>query len=243
MNLVIGLVVGGLFLAILEMRHQGIVATLSSYPVTPPAPVIPPNAIQGQTMVGGSVVDNLIMHNVSAALGQIPVVGPFFQSVLGAFTQASQQRAREATSENQAVDAFIVRGFDPGIVQVVNGYNRAQLSAAEAVNLLDQLWKNFWAEVSSQIQPGRNGCQNGAAIDYSPAHPPTISASQSCGGSWGAACCVATQVIGSSIGRLQQAIIYVDSNGGSKTVVISKVFPSKYSNFSRPAYSVTVQKS
>lgn len=243
MIILVGLVAAGLFVAILELQHQNITSGLNATQATSPAPVaVPANAVVGQTMVGSTAVDAVATQAAGSALSSIPVVGGIASSILGSFMAASQLRAKQATNENSAVDNFITKGFDPGIAQVVNAYNAGQITGAQAVTLLDQLWRNYWAEVSPQIQPGRNGCNSGAGIDYSPMHPPTLSVAQSCSGSWGAACCIGVQVIGSSIGRLQQTIMAVEASGGSRTCGISPVSPSKYSTFSRPAWRVTVQK-
>lgn len=254
MNILIGLVIGGVLLALVEARHQGIGSRISSAsPGQIPPVVIPPSAVPSQVMIGSTAVDaagiqvgSMGLDAGLKALNVVPVVGQIasaaFQAISGIFLAGHIQRQKEAISENAAVDNFITRGFDPGIAKVVNAYNYGQVTGQESVTLLDMLWKHYWAEVSGQIQPGRNGCNSGAGIDYSPGHPPTGGPSQHCAGSWGAACCIGAEVIGSSIGRLQQAIATVEQRGGSQTVVISKVYPSKYSRYTRESYPVTVQR-
>lgn len=206
--------------------------------IPPPLPTLapgPPPAMQG---IAGQVAAGQALATAAEA---IPVVGQAASSIISALDAAHVQRAKEAVSENTAVDNFIP-GFDNAIAQIVAGYNNGSLTAAQAIQLLDQQWHYYWSEVSPVIQPGRNGCNSGASIDYSPGHPPTESVTTSCGGSWGAACCIGVQVIGSSIGRLQQCIAAVDTGGGTAACGISPVVQGKYSNFSRPAYKVVITK-
>lgn len=251
MNLVIGLVAAAFVLAIVEARHKGIGVNASLNVQSLPSNrvnVAPPISSAPQIVVGGSMVDNVAMQGAGMALDQlkrfgsaIPVVGGVLESIAGAFLAAHQQRAREATSENAAVDNFITKGFNPGVVQVANAYNARQISADDALRLLDQLWQSYWAEVGPVIQPGRNGCQSGAAIDYAPGHPPSGGPGSWCGRSgWGAACCLGAEQIGSGLGRLGRAILQVDQQGGSQTVAFAPINPNKYSNFSAPGFSVTV---
>lgn len=206
----------------------------------PPPPIITAGPTSSQAGIAGQVAAGTAIAQAASA---IPVVGGALSSIINGLDAAHIQRAKEATNENVAVDNFIP-GFDNYITQVVNAYNNGAATAAQAISMLDTLWHYYWQEVTPVIQPGRNGCNGGASIDYSPGHPPTESVSQSCSGSWGAACCIGVQVIGSGIGRLQQVIAAVDAGppGTSAQSGIPPVVAGNYSNFTRAAYKVTVTK-
>lgn len=173
---------------------------------------------------------------VSTSLNFIPVVGPIVSAVYSAIASvllaASKKRAAEAENENAAVANFIP-AFDQGVTTIVSAYNGGKITAAEACQLLETLWANYWSECTPQIQPGRNGCNGGAAINSS-------GSNFQCSGSWGAACCVGGGVIRPSIFHLENAINANASSGKPQKAYVQPVYPSGYGGTNRQGYYVPI---
>lgn len=180
--------------------------------------------------------------NAASAVPGAAAIGGALQSLIGIFSQASQQRAKQAVDENSAV-AGAVPGWDSALAQLVNAYNSGQITAAQLASALacpnigggqGPLWVNFWAEVGPKVQPGRNGCQSGSTV---------IASTQSyCGGSYGAGCCVAYDDLMNSAKNVIKALNQTESTGAPATAQVLTVFPSKYGGISRPGYTLTLQK-
>src|SRR5438270_721026 len=113
MNVLIGLVIGGVLLAVLEQRHQSIGAIASLRVGNGSAPPDPYAQYPDQTQIGCSVVDTLdkqglqavqtganALKNVSSA---IPIIGGLVAAAASTLLAAHTARLQHATSENQAV--------------------------------------------------------------------------------------------------------------------------------------------
>jgi hypothetical protein len=182
-----------------------------------------------------------------AGLNTIPVVGPavaaVYSAVAGALVAASKKRAQEAVNENQAVDAAIPP-WDAAIVQTLGLYANGSITYAQLSQLLGTpktdtyyqtgiglCWNNYWSEVGPQVQPGRNGCKSGSVV----------ATTSFCGGSYGAGCCIAYDDMDNSLYAIFQALQQSIAQPG--VPITAKVLPiaaSKYSTFSRGAYTVQV---
>lgn len=154
----------------------------------------------------------------------------------GALFAASKKRAAEAHDENGAA-TLGVQHFDEGLSQIMQAANSGQISASEASQLLDQLMPQYWEIVGPHIQPGRNGCQTGAAIKPATGGPvgsPQGNAYYGClhVKNWGAGCC-----IGNTLNASLENVRYALRNPG-KPVSIFKLFPSKYGFPGREGYNV-----
>src|ERR1700722_11839768 len=157
-----------------------------STPYVPPASIIAPSiavspqAFQQETQIAtskvavgtgvasalvgsGGLLSNLASSGVA---NSIPVVGAAIGAVVSMMMAASAQRAKQATSENQAV-AAAVPYWDKNIAYIVSLYNSGQITNVGAASLIDSAWSAYWSEVTAQIQPGRNGC-NGGAVTQGP---------------------------------------------------------------------------
>jgi hypothetical protein len=212
----------------------------------------------GAAVVGTAVTVGLglaasagLLAASTAALA-IPIAGVVIAAVMAIYSilmSASAARAKAAENENQAVANFVA-AFDTHLSQVVTAFNNGSLgdtwenAATNGVTLLEVLWKNFWSEVTPQIQSGRNGCNSGAAINPS-------GSNFQCTGSWGASCCVGGGVIRPTIYHVENAMtIYAKSCGpgkiGQATVgtpvkaYAQPVYPSKYGGASRQGYYIMI---
>lgn len=156
MPVLIALIIGGVAVAILEMRHQGISANLSAsvssgIPVyTPPTIGAPP-----QLSVGSSVVDDLSAQGEQTGLGlisNIPVVGGILSGIGGSLLAAHEQRLKDATSENQGA-GIITQSFYDTIIQIVNAYNQGRISQSQAIQTAQQLDQQTFAKLRSLVGP------------------------------------------------------------------------------------------
>lgn len=167
--------------------------------------------------------------------GPIGAVVAGVTSLVTSLANGHKVRMQQATDENSAVNLG-VQGYDQGLAQVNQAFIMRSINAVEAIQLVQQIMAYYWAEVNPHIQPGRNGCNGGAAC------PPY----NGCSGSIGAACCVGCyDLIGSNdtgnfppYGNMYFGILgtvqVLQQGGGS--VYYQQVVGSKYGGKNRPAY-------
>ncbi len=168
---------------------------------------------------------------VTAAVAGIGIVG----AIAGALFAAHEQRLKQATDENSAVNLGVA-GFDRDIASVGGAVNAKQITIVQALPLLATIKANYWALVAPHIQPGRNGCQSGAACPGGQVGGKGCTTGQcKCGGSIGGACCVGCCNINGSIAN----IIALYQSGRSGSAEICHVFGSKYGATDRPTYQFT----
>jgi hypothetical protein len=247
MNVLIGVVLGGLLLAILERNHIGIVATVTSGSGSAPGLITPPPlGGYGQIAVGGSMVDDIGTHEglqlAGNALNAVPVVGPAlsqaFDAIAGGLLKAHEQRKREAVDENSA-SAKGVAQVDQAIAAAFNNLNAGRITPAQAAYLLDQGWAQYWGIVGNHIQPGRNGCQNGTALPaYTGGGVGSLQSIAYTGCSannpqqYGAACCIG-MTLKAAIANAKWALV----NRG-RAAPIPKIYANKYGFPGRANYTV-----
>lgn len=219
--------------------------SLSPVPVSPSGPTLgrinafspgggPSGGISGSTV---SAVGTSIAASGQGFLagGPIGAVVAGVTSLLTSLAAGHALRTKQATDENTAMNLG-VKGYDQGLAQVNAAYVARQISASDAIKLVQQIMSYYWQEVTPHIQPGRNGCQGGASC------PPY----KGCSGSIGAACCVGCyDLIGGSTpsnfppyGSMYFGVlgtIAVLQNGGGP-VYYQAVIGSKYGGQARPAY-------
>lgn len=154
-----------------------------------------------------------------------------------ATTLLAQHKARlqGAKNENQAVDQY-VPVFDSFVKQVVDAYNSRQCTAAQAANVCQQfdqyLYKTFRSFVG---QPGTNwNDQTGMA--------------GKCDKSCTVGCCVYFGDLGPVLNNISAVLGFQTSKWGhgdprinGRTIVVPKVYPSKYSSYSRELYTITLK--
>lgn len=169
----------------------------------------------------------------------IPIVGGIVDSLVSYFSAASQKRAGEARNENQAV-ANAIPGWDAYINAVADYYNRGQLTAQQAIQMWENAMANYFAEVSPQIQPDRNGCNSGmiSKQDADSQYP----GMKQCSGSWGAACCVGYADLWNGVMSLEYAVGQTENTGKPSPAIIPAVLASKYGGVNRSAYTITLTR-
>jgi hypothetical protein len=160
--------------------------------------------------------------------------------IIAGLYAAHAARAKGAKSENEAVNAFLP-AFDQGLKTIFQQANSGQLSAADAISAIDNLWAQWWANMAPyQSGPGRadsskGGTQCGSG-QINPAGPcqGTIGGHK-CDKSCTAGCCVGCQALYQTI--LQAVQVFQNPAGGSITAC--SVSGSKYGASARGSYSLT----
>jgi hypothetical protein len=249
MNVLIGVVIGGVLLALLEGRHQSITATISADGSIVPR-LQPPQLIPQQVMVGSTAVDGAALgigiqgaemglESVKSIASAVPIVGSIIGAIGGALLAAHAQRAHEATDENSAVTKAVAQ-VDQTIAAAFNNLNDRKITPAQAKGLLNQAWAWYWSIIGTHIQPDRNGCKNGAA-NIPISGGPTLNPDTYHGcppkafADWGAACCIGSAIKAS----LANCIWAVDHPRQSAPVVT--LYGSKYGFPGRAGYRVVYQ--
>jgi hypothetical protein len=154
--------------------------------------------------------------------------------LIGGLLAAHALRKKQAKDENSAMNLG-VQGFDDGLRQIQSDFNAGRIDANGAMQAVQVLLSNYWDLVSPYIQPGRNGCQSGAAC-------PSMVPANYCSGDIGAACCVGCADLVPSIAGPNGVMAAIagmsGSSSGPHTAEILKVFGSKYGGRERGAYTL-----
>lgn len=248
------------------------VAPIAANPVTPPQTTLIPNigssitassiqqempsntastAVGISGMVGSSSV---VLAHVGLAASAVPVVGVAVAAVAAitsALLAAHQQRIKAARDENSATNLG-VQGWDKAMQQINAAYNARQLTATDAISLVQLVMQQFWQEVTPHIQSGRNGCNGGSGC------PPWPAKGNGCSGNIGAACCVgcydleggpSSHVFGPADGGDNSTAYFFGSQGtqivlahGGGKVLYQHVYGSKYGGADRPGYILNWQQ-
>jgi cytoskeletal protein RodZ len=250
------LILAGLFVLYEVMAQQRTIAALTQNQTqagTSSALPLPAYQTVAPASSNATQEESSATSAVSVGLNFIPVAGPAisaaFNILAGGLIAASAKRAAEAKNENAAV-AAAVPGWDKAVAQVVAAYNAGQIAAGDVEQFLacpqsndptvisgqGLLWKNFWNECGPQVQPGRNGCQNGTTVQ-----PSSVSY---CGGTtYGASCCVAYDDLKNSCVAMLEALNKAEAQPGvAQNATVLAVYASKYGGVNRPAYTVTFKK-
>jgi hypothetical protein len=202
------------------------------------------NAAGSAVSIGAATLASpTILKALSVGANVVPIVGQVVSAlaaITAALLSAHNARIKQARDENSAMNLG-VQGYDQGLATINNYFVTRQITAVEAIQLVQTVMANYWAEVNPHIQPGRNGCAGGALC------PPAKAGVNPCTGSIGAACCVGCyNLVGSSeaqstpqgmmFGGALGTIAVLQQGGG--TVYYTEVYGSKYGGVQRNAYTL-----
>lgn len=194
---------------------------------------------------GGGAAEGAAMASwagpIGAAVGV--VVG-----LVGGLLAAHEMRAKQARNENQAVN-LAYSTWDSDLKQIYQAFKAGQISSSDAISAIEQtLMPGYWTIVSPQIQPGRNGCQNGTlcppdtAPSPSPGFTPASPGPQPCAGSIGAACCLGCYPLLESLSNPNGIIAAINGQSispkGPYSAEILAIGASKYGTSYRAPYSL-----
>jgi hypothetical protein len=214
----------------------------SSYPVTPTQPSGFTGSQAGSAIGAVNSATGAIEGALKAGSSlakAVPIIGGVIDSLISYFSAASQKRAQQARTENQAV-ANAVPGWDNALNQIVNAYNNGNITASQVSQAMRVIWQNYWNEVGPQVQPDRNACQSGTM-------PKSVADSQfpgmkQCSGPWGAGCCVAYADLANGEIAINAAVALTEKTGQPAPATIPAVFASKYGGSNRAAYTVIFRR-
>lgn len=264
MNLLVGLVVGGVLLALVEMQHQGISASAAlrvGQSTVPPAPY-PQYA--GQTQVGASMVDQIdkgalqgvsiagnALKNISSV---IPIIGSVVAAIGGQLLAAHTARIAHAKSENVAVANLMPR-WQADFVDIVQKYNGGAVTRAQAmagVRKLDQQTKGYLKSHVGASGPVGTQSLSGTAWSGKPTGCPGADVSHSacldggadgsCGGphpcnrQCTVGCCVYYNYLEPAMDCLYKRL----ARGGVQGVGVPAIPGNKYGFPNYPAFAVQI---
>jgi hypothetical protein len=183
----------------------------------------------GGSSFSGGTSAGIAVGAASAAIG-----------IFAGLWAAHEKRISQAKDENTAV-TLAQQQVDEVVKTVFQYMNSHQATPDQGRAMLTQAWSMYWQIIGNHIQPGRNGCANGAAIQtfpgvvYSMGEKIPIGTYKGCGDikDWGAACCIGS-VIKSSLANMLRLTYYPHN-----TAKMFKIFPSIYGNPGREEYLVT----
>jgi hypothetical protein len=167
---------------------------------------------------------------VAAAAG-IAIVG----SIVASLLQAHQARLKGATNENNAVDQY-VPVFDSFVSNLVAAWNGGQATAAEVAQAAQQFDKAIYNALRSLVgSPGT-------------AWNDSIGMSGQCNSSCTVGCCVYFGDLGPVLNNISYVLGFPTGKWGQgdprisgRTITVPKVYPSKYSSYTRALYTITLK--
>jgi hypothetical protein len=172
-----------------------------------------------------------------AAAGPIGAAAGAIVGLIAGFMAGHELRKKQAKNENASVNLG-VPAFDQGLTKLQQAYKAGQISPTDVQQGVSVLLQNFWQEVAPNIQPGRNGCNNGSScpIDTS------AQGRQPCTGNIGAACCVGcfplTESVTGPTGVLAALAGQSASNKGPYVAEMMAIGASKYGTSYRAPYTL-----
>jgi hypothetical protein len=185
---------------------------------------------EGTAIAGG--IGAASVAGTSLALGAATAGIGAAVGIFAALWAAHEKRVKEAKDENSSVNLG-VQQVDQVVKTVFGALNAGQMSVSQAMQGIQVAWQQYWQLVAPHIQPGRNGCQAGAAI------PIGTKAYFKCPGnstfdkSWGGGCCVGSTIRAS----LDNCLKAIQQPGFVATMY--RVYGSKYGANDRAMYQVS----
>lgn len=220
-----------------------------SLPSSTGAPMVPSTGanVSGQLFSGAAQIGTQVGTQAVKASGAVAGLGltaatagigaavGIVVSVAAALLKAHQARLKGAKNENQALDMYIPV-FDSFVSQLAQAYNSRQTTAADAAAAAQQFDRSLynslraltggpgtaWNDVTGMAGKCDKGCTASCCIYFGALGPVLNDISSVLGfptGKWG----------GSDSGRIS-----------GRTITAPKIFPSKYSSFTREAYTLNL---
>lgn len=216
----------------------------STYTPTPAPAFNPPMTpstsapIAGAVLGGSAAVATSVISKVGKIGSAAPVVGAAIAAVAAvaaALLAAHEKRLTDAKNENAAVDQWIPV-FDSFVTSVANAYNSKQINAQYAAQICQQFDQTLYQRFRSFVgQPGT-------------AWNDTTGMAGKCDKTCTVGCCVYFGDLGPVLNNISYVLGYPTGKWGKgdprisgRTITCPKVFPSKYSSYTRDQYSVTLK--
>lgn len=204
----------------------------------------PPDPLSGEVSGGFAAASSFVSSAQSGALGvglaaskAIPIVGSVIsaaQAIVGPLLAAHKKRMAGATSETNAA-VTMVPTVDSFIQQIATLYNTRQISAADAANALAQFDQAMYTRM------------RGLAVGPGTAWNDAAGMAGKCDKTCTAGCCLYFGDLGPPVSLMRYVL---GDNGGrwgagdprlsGRTITVPKVYPGKYSQYSRESYKITL---
>ena len=193
----------------------------------------------GGALLGGSAaIGTALLPHLGVAAAAVPIVGAAIvvaAAVAASLLAAHEARLKGATNENQAVDQW-VPVFDSFVSSVVNAYNGGQINAQQAAQICMQFDQTLYNKFRSFVgQPGT-------------AWNDQTGMSGQCNKACTVGCCVYYQDLSVVLNDISYVLGYPTGKWGKgdprisgRTITVPKVYPSKYSSYTRALYTVTLK--
>lgn len=190
----------------------------------------------GQLIKGGAAIGTAALPLTHLGL-VVPIVGAAVAVVAAiaiALYEAHEKRLTDAKNENAAVDQWLPV-FDSFVTSVVNAYNTKQIDAYSAASICQQFDQTLYTKFRSFVgQPGTAWSdQNGMA--------------GRCDKTCTVGCCVYFGDLGPVLNNISYVLGYPTGKWGKgdprisgRTIIVPKIYPSKYSSYTRAQYSITL---
>lgn len=215
----------------------------TTYTPTPASPYNPPMTpstganVNGQLLTGSAQIGTSTLGVVAKGASFVPIAGAVIAAaaaIAGALLAAHEKRLTDARNENEAVDQWIPV-YDSFITSVVNAYNSKQITAQNAAQICQQFDQTLYNKFRSFV--GQPGTAWSDAVGWR----------GECNSSCTVGCCIYYGIIGPGLNDISYVLGFPTGKWGAgdpriagRTVTISKFNPSKYSSYTRPQYSVTL---
>lgn len=246
---IVAILIGGLvLLAVVESRNQTIAGTIAPADIQTPAFPIPSlgggygGSMDGALVgVGANVVDQGVRSASSSGsispgvaggiLAGVGIVAGIAESLLA----AHKARLQGATNENNAA-LQIVPVYDSFVKQLVAAYNAGKITKATTAQTFAKFDAALYQRLRSLVGPAGTAWSDSAGMAGKCDKTCTVS------------CCLyfsdlgpplslARWVLGDHGGRWKSG----DPRLSGRTVTVPKVYPGKYSSFSRELYKFTLK--
>jgi hypothetical protein len=208
-------------------------------PFSPPTVPSTGSAIGGTAITSGAAVGTaaLAASHIGKISSVIPLIGTAIAAiaaVAAALLAAHEKRLTDAKNENAAVDQWIPV-FDSFVVSVVNAYNNKTIDAYHAAMICQQFDQTLYDRFRSFVgQPGTSWSDSEGMAGK-------------CDKNCTVGCCVYYGDLGPVLNNISYVLGYPTGKWGQgdpringRTITCPKVYPSKYSSYSRALYTVTL---
>ncbi len=216
----------------------------STYTPTPAPAFQPPmtpstsSNVTGAVLTGAAAASTSVLSKIGSVAKSAPVIGVAIgavAAVAAALLAAHEKRLHDAKNENEAVDQWIPV-FDSFVTSVVNAYNTKQINAQYAAQICQQFDQTLYSKFRSFVgQPGT-------------AWSDTNGMAGKCDKTCTVGCCVYFGDLGPVLNNISYVLGFPTGKWGKgdprisgRTITVPKVFPSKYSSYTRAQYTVTLK--
>jgi hypothetical protein len=189
--------------------------------------------ITGTASVGTAVLAKTGLEAAKA----VPIVGAVVAvaaAIATALLAAHKARLQGATNENQAVDQY-VPVFDSFVKQTTQAYHSKQITAAQAAQICQQFDHYIYQTFRSFV--GKPGTQWNDSVGMA----------GKCDKQCTVGCCIYFGICGPTLNNMSYVLGFPTGKWGAgdprisgRVVTVPKMYPSKYSKYTRELYTVTL---